>query len=384
LSNDQQEVIELCQSLVRIQSYNPPGNEREIAEFIAGFLQNAGLRVELVKHDPRRASVLAILNGTGKQPGLLYSAHMDTVPVGAQAWEHAPFSGDIADGKLWGRGSADMKGGAAAIMMAAKNMAKPGKSLKGNLVLAFSADEEVGLTGASEMAKNPYMEGLGAVLVAEPTSNDLVIAEKGSLWLEITTQGKTAHGSMPHMGINAISMMRQLLDELEKMPVQFETHPLLGNFTISINTLSGGFKTNVVPDLCIATVDMRTVPGQDNQAIYRQVLDLATDLEKHIPGFRAEIKTINPSSPPLYTPSSHPIVLQFASVLHEITGTQPDMKGVSYYSDAGIYVPELHLPMIICGPGAAELAHQPNEYVEIDKLLEAAQIYTQAATRFLI
>lgn len=378
-----EDVVEVCQKLVRIQSFNPPGNEREIAQFIAEYLLAAGLQVELVELNPQRASVLALLKGSGEHPGLLYSAHIDTVPVGTQSWEHDPFSGDIAEGKLWGRGAADMKGGAAAMMIAAKNLNQSLQALKGDLVLAFSADEEVGLSGAFAMAKHPFLQNLNAVLVAEPTSNELVLAEKGSLWIEITTYGKTAHGSMPQLGINAISMMRIFLDELEKMPILFEPHPLLGDFTLSTNTIVGGFKTNVVPDLCTATVDMRTVPGQDNRAIYQQAVDLAANLEKRIAGFRAEIKTINPSAPPLSTSPDELVVKQFASVLHEITGKRPDFKGVSYYSDAGVYVPGLKIPMIICGPGAAGMAHQPNENVEIDRLLESAQIYTLAALKLL-
>ncbi len=376
------DVVALCRDLVRIKSVNPPGDERPIAEFVGNVLRDAGLSVELLPHDGTRASVLARLPGSGERPGLLYSAHLDTVPVGAEPWLHDPFAGEVAEGKVWGRGAADMKGGLAAMLTAARVLAQAHTALRGDLVLALTAGEEVDSLGAAAVAARSDLGPLSAIIVSEPSDNDVYVAEKGALWLEITTRGKTAHGSMPDLGRNAISMMVPLLAELERLNIPYKDDSLLGGFTRSVNTISGGVKTNVVPDLCTATVDMRTVPGQDHAAIVRQVELLAERLARDIPGFRASVRVVNDRQP-VMTPVDHPLVQQFVGIVAEITGTTPQPKGVRYYTDAATLAPALGLPMIICGPGQAGLAHQPNEYVEIHKLVEAARIMTLAALRLL-
>jgi succinyl-diaminopimelate desuccinylase len=232
------EVVSLCRDLVRFKSVNPPGDELEIAEYVAGVLREAGLTVEMVPHTPTRASVLARLKGSGEMPALFYTGHLDVVPVGAEEWLHDPFEGDMVEGELWGRGASDMKGGNAAMIAATKVLATANFPLKGDLILAFTAGEEGEQLGAAEIAARPDLAPVQAVVVAEPSYNDVYVAEKGAFWLQITTHGKTAHGSMPHLGQNAIMMMVALLSELDSLAVPYEEHPLLGGFTRSVNTIT--------------------------------------------------------------------------------------------------------------------------------------------------
>ena len=229
-----------------------------------------------------------------------------------------------------------------------------------------------------------HLEGvpIQAVLVAEPSSNEVYIAEKGVCWLKLTTYGKTAHGSMPDLGRNAILMMMTLLDEFQSLNVPYEVHPLLGHFTRSVNTIKGGVGTNVVPDQCEVTVDQRTVPGMDHNAIAQQVEELIADLEERIEGFRASVEVIN-DRVPVATSPDEPVVQQFYDAVETVVGKRPEPKGVNYYTDAVVFAPQLDLPMIICGPGQAGLAHQPNEYVEISKLVESAKIFTLAVAQML-
>jgi succinyl-diaminopimelate desuccinylase len=375
-------LVALCARLVQIRSVNPPGGELAIAEYVAGVLAAGGITTELIPHGPDRASVLARIAGRGEGPNLLYSAHLDTVPVGAEVWLHDPFGGEVADGKVWGRGAADMKGGLAAMIAAALALVKTGTSLAGDLILAFTAGEETDSMGAHAVAQRSDLGPVGAIVVSEPSSNELFVAEKGALWVELTTYGQTAHGSMPELGRNAVMMMVALLGELDRQSVPCDEHPLLGSFTRSINTIAGGVKTNVVPDRCTATVDMRTVPGQDHAALLHQIEALIADLSARQPGFQASIEVLNDNLP-LTTPPDHPTVARMASVIEAVTGRRPLPQGVRYYSDAVAYVPAFAAPMLICGPGQAGLAHQPNEYVEIDRLVESARILTLAATRLL-
>lgn len=376
------EVVNLCRDLVRFKSVNPPGDELEIAEYVAGALREAGLIVEVIPHTPTRASVLARLRGSGDVPALFYTGHLDVVPVGAEEWLHDPFGGEVIEGRLWGRGSSDMKGGDAAMIAAAKILAAADLSLKGDLILAFTAGEEGEQLGATELATRLDSIPVQAVVVAEPSSNDVYVAEKGALWLKITTRGKTAHGSMPHLGQNAITMMAALLSELDSLAVPYEEHPLLGGFTRSINTIAGGVKTNVVPDRCVVTIDQRTVPGQDHAAIARQVEELIADLAQRLPEFHASVEVINDRIPVASSPEES-VVQRFYDVVAEVTGRRPVPEGVNYYTDAAVFVPALQSPMIICGPGEARLAHQPNEHVEVAKLVEAAKIFILAAAQLL-
>jgi succinyl-diaminopimelate desuccinylase len=307
---------------------------------------------------------------------------LDTVPTGNEKWHHEPFDAEIAEGRIWGRGAADMKGGLAVLMMAAKALAEAKVPLQGDLIIAATAGEETDSLGALSIAARPDLGPVQAVVIPEPSYNDIYVAEKGALWLELTTRGKTAHGSMPDLGQNAIMLMVTLIHELQRLAIPCQEHPMLGGLTQSVNTIAGGMKTNVVPDHCVATVDMRTVPGQDHPAIVRQVEDLIADLSRRVPGFKASLSVINDRIP-IETSPEEPVVQSFADVVAELTGHRPVPKGVRYYTDAVAFVPALKTPMIICGPGDTGLAHQPDENVEVSKLLQAAKIYTLAAARLL-
>jgi succinyl-diaminopimelate desuccinylase len=377
-----QEVVDICCRLVSIKSFNPPGNELEIATFTHNYLTAAGLDSELIYHDAQRASVIARLPGNGAKKALLFSAHLDTVPVGAEQWLHLPYQAEISQGKIWGRGTADMKGGLAAILVAARAIAASGANLSGNLVLALSAGEEVTMLGAHALAQRPELKNLQGMMVAEPTANDLIIAEKGILWLEITTTGKTAHGSMPEYGRNAVRMMITLISELDRLEFPFQPHPLLGNFSRSLNTIRGGIQTNIVPDHCEITIDMRTVPGQDHAQIILQVQNVIDRLKSQDSDFSATLR-ITQIGTALATPPDDPMVITLGEIITHVTGTAPAPKGVRYFTDAAIYAPVSPAPIIICGPGPTELAHQPDEYVEVEKLQQAARIYTLAAYQLL-
>ncbi len=376
------EVAEICRDLVRLQTVNPPGNELASAEYVAAALKKSGAETELVKHGDTRASVLARLKGRGKAPALFYNGHLDTVPVGAEKWSHDPFGGEIAEGRIWGRGAADMKGGLAAMMTAMRVVAEAGVDSQGDLILAATAGEEIDSLGAREVAHRLAGEPIQALFIAEPTYNEIYIAEKGVFWVEVETFGKTAHGSMPEKGRNAVLMMVRIIQEFEKLEIPHKPHPILGGFTRSINTISGGVKTNVVPDYCAVTIDMRTVPGQEHGTILRQLETILQDLGRKDPDFRAAAKAIN-DHPSVETSPSEPVLQKFSSLVAEMTGKKPVWKGANYFSDAVGFLPVLKVPLILFGPGEPGQAHQPNEQVEISKLAEAARIFTVTAARLL-
>lgn len=372
------QVTDICRALVRFKTINPPGDELPAAEYVAGLLDKAGFEIRFVRHTETRASVIARLKGQGTAPALLLNGHLDVVPPGAAPWRYDPFEAQVDDGKIWGRGSADMKGGVAAILAAAQAIAQAQAPLNGDLIIAATADEEVKMEGARQVADCADLGPLQAVIIAEPTNNQMGLAERGVLWVQLETYGKTAHGATPHLGENAVMMMAHLLVELERLEIPHTPHPILGGFSRSINTISGGAKTNVVPDYCIATVDMRTVPGQNHQAILDQIEQLITTLQQRLAPFKARVSAAY-ELPPVETRESHPAVQAFARALTSITGRPAIPAQVRFATEAGIYVPTLGVPAIICGPGDPALAHQPDEHVEIEQLVQAAKIYALAA-----
>jgi succinyl-diaminopimelate desuccinylase len=380
---DEQALVRLTQELIRLRTINPPGDEALAAEFIAHRLQQAGMFAEVVSHaETGRASVVGGLRGSGQRPTLLLSGHLDTVPAG-ENWERNILSADVADGKIWGLGSTDMKAGVAALLMALQAIQHTGVTLRGDLLFAGTAGEEVDSMGAKRLVEQRKLGNVGAVVIGEPTANRVFTAEKGVLWLGLSTKGKTAHGSMPHLGVNAILHMTKLLQALEAARIPFQAHPLLGDFTMNVATISGGVKTNVVPDACRVTIDMRTIIGQDHQEILDLVRQLIDQLCADDPTLHAEVHAIT-ERVPIDVPFADPQVQAFVSVRDAVTGQRSQPAAASFATDGSVFVPAYNAPMVICGPGLPEKAHQPNEYVEIDKLVEAARIYTLAALDLLL
>ncbi len=379
---DADEIARLTRDLVRFDTTNPPGNERQAVEYIAAYLEPYGFEAQLLDHEPGRATLLARLKGKGARGAMVFNGHVDVVPVGAGSWQHPPFEGVIDDGKVWGRGSADMKGGVAAMMVAAKAIAQSNLPLEGDLILAATAGEEVDMIGAFRLAELPEATKWQAVIISEPTSNQLGLAERGVLWIEITTYGKTAHGSTPHLGVNAVMMMVKLLSEFEKLAIPFEPHAVLGDFTSSVNTIQGGVKVNVIPDQCSVMVDMRTLPGQDHNELLGRLEDFLRRLEAEIPHFKASIRVIH-ELPPAETSPHVPAVQKFLSAAKKAVGIQVPIVKVPFATESAIFVPALQVPTLIIGPGDPALAHQPNEYIEIGSMEIAARLYTAAAVELL-
>ena len=377
-----EDAVRFCGDLVRFDTTNPPGNELVAAQYVIDELAKFGFEGELIHEGEGRANCIARLKGSGEQPAVMFNGHLDVVPVGKEPWKHDAFGGEVVDGKLWGRGSSDMKGGIAAMMAAARAVAESGHPLKGDLVVACTAGEEVNMLGARTLVKYAGLGPLQAIIISEPTSNTLALAERGVLWPEITTHGKTAHGSTPELGINAVQMMLALLAEIEKNPVPFEPHPLLGNFTRSLNILQGGVKTNVVPDACTVVYDYRTVPGQDHELLIAQLEEICDRMKGTYPDFSATVRMLN-NLPAAETPESHEQVTKFKAAASEALGRPVELSVMKFASEACIFLPELNVASIVLGPGIAALAHQPNEYVEVDAMQEAARVYATAAIRML-
>jgi succinyl-diaminopimelate desuccinylase len=379
---DRDAVVRLTRELIRYPSVNPPGDEREVAEFLGAQMEALGLEVQLQPLTERRANVVGRIRGEG-DGHLILTGHLDVVPPGEQPWEHDPFGAEEVDGQIYGRGSADMKGGVAAMVSAAGALIRSGFRPKADLIIAATAGEEGGLVGAKQMLARDLLSGSRYLVVGEPSGLELFTGEKGVLWLEVQAFGRTAHGSMPWLGVNAVSYAARLIPRLEEYPFPFTESELLGRPTLSVNVIRGGNKTNVVPDACRFSIDMRTVPSQSHQSIIdgveRLALEVAAGFDE---GLRVEV-VVEQNAPPVETDPDDPLVEATLQTVQSVRGKPPRVGGVTYGTDAAVFSPGLRIPMVICGPGMPGMAHQPDEHVDIEQLVQAAEIYAGLARRLL-
>lgn len=374
------DAIELLQSLIRINTTNPPGSEFVIAKWLRDWLKKHDIESQIIEVETGRANLIVTFKGKKSDKALLYTGHMDTVPPGKQVWEYDPFEAEIVGDRLYGRGAADMKSGLAAMLYSLVLLKEEGIVPAHDVILLATAGEEVNCLGAKAFVASGGMKKVGASVVGEPSNGEVIIAHKGSAWLEIITHGATAHGSMPHLGINAIVRMNKILSRLAAYSFTIAPNKWLGMPTLSINRIDGGVATNVVPDTCTCQVDFRLIPGQTLQDALKIVGDIIDELKKQEPGFSAESKVLS-ACDPVECPEKHALIQIAQECADQNANKEVNVRGVNFYTDASILLQGRKLPVIFYGPGDDAQAHQPNEYVELEKYLAAIGFYTDFAQK---
>ena len=367
--------LDIARDLVRMDTRNPPGREVECAHYLGDMLAGAGLEVSYHEFAPGRTSLVAVLRGegdaaNGKKP-LCFGGHIDVVPLGAKEWSVDPFGAEIADGRLYGRGSTDMKSGVAAFVHAAMKLAADGARGCADIVLAICAGEETGCEGSSHLGRIGALGGMGAIVVAEPTANYPVLGHKGALWLRVETEGVTAHGSMPEQGVNAIYRAARAVTKLEDFDFNAKPHELLGRSTLNVGTIEGGQNLNSVPDRAAFTVDIRTLPDQDHDRI-------VSGLEGYL-GEDSRIGRIVDVGG-VHTPHTHPWIREVYALMEPVLGESIEPRGAPYFTDASALTPACgRPPTVILGPGEMHMAHQTDEYCPVAHIAQAAEAYEALA-----
>src|SRR5262245_28789876 len=256
------DAVELTRHLIRFDTINPPGNELPCVQYLGGLLEAAGFAIRYVPLAEGRANLIARIGGRAGEKPLCFSGHVDVVPLGAAPWSVAPFGAEIADGKVYGRGSTDMKGGIAAFVATAIELAPKLAGTPG-LVLVISAGDETGCEGVNQLvARQENVLGeAGARIVAEPTANRPLVGHKGVLWVEGISRGVTAHGSMPEQGDNAVYKAARVVGRLAALDLAEGRDITVGTPTLNVGWLRGGLNVNSVPDEARFGLDIRLVPG---------------------------------------------------------------------------------------------------------------------------
>ncbi|MGK7311175.1 MAG: ArgE/DapE family deacylase [Candidatus Longimicrobiales bacterium M2_2A_002] len=366
---DPSDPVTLARELVATPSVNPaldPGGagEAEIAELTAGWLRDWGFDVALPEAAPGRPSVLARLE-RGDGPSLILNGHLDTVGIDGMRFD--PFDPVIDDDRLRGRGSADMKGGVAAALAAARDAADRG--FRGTLIVALTADEEEAGRGARQLVA----DGLRAdgAIVCEPTGLDIMPAHKGFTWVELGFRGRAAHGSRPDRGVDAIrhaALFLARMEALESTLAARDRHPLLGTGSVHAGTIRGGTAPSVYPDSCTLTLERRTLPGEGLEAFHTEVEFALGELRSELPQLDASLEvTLHRDGSEI--PSHHPLVAAMLEAARS-TGLEPATVGMSAWVEASTFN-GAGIPALCFGPGRIEDAHSADESVAVDEIRAA-------------
>ncbi|MFP4624830.1 MAG: ArgE/DapE family deacylase [Gemmatimonadota bacterium] len=381
LSADDASPLALARALIATPSVNPslePGGagEAEAAELVSGWLRSWGFQVQRVEAAPGRPSVVARLDrGPGRS--LILSGHLDT--VGTEGMTVAPFDPVVRDGRVWGRGSADMKGGVAAALAAARELAAD--PFRGTLIVALTADEEEAAIGCRRLVDDGLRAD--AAIVCEPTELAITPAHKGFSWIRIDFRGQSAHGSRPERGVDAIrhaGLFLSRLDELESTIAQRKRHPLLGSGSIHAGTIRGGTAASVYPSSCELTLERRTLPGETPSAVRSEVEFLLAQLRSDVPSLNASLE-VTLHRPGTEVPPDHEIVQRLSRALRD-AGIEPRVTGMTAWVEASIFN-AAGTPAVCFGPGSIGEAHTAAESAPVDEIDAAHQVLLATAREFL-
>jgi succinyl-diaminopimelate desuccinylase len=395
---DADEVVELTRSLVRIPSVHRPGDpeatEARVADFVEAWLRREGFQVEIQAVASGRPNVIGWLGD--KRPGqksLLLEGHTDVVTEGDPAtWSYPPFGADLVDGRIYGRGTADMKSGLAAAMVAAAAFKRAGVGLRGKLVVGALVDEEDGMIGVRHLCGTPIGRELDAAIICEPEENELCLEQRGVIWARFRVRGKMAHGAMPEAGINPIAGLGRLLAAAPALERRLrkacEKSRHLKPPTVTPTIIQGpppkvGVpQSNVIPAVAETTFDIRLTPGITSDDI-RAELEAVCHAAAGQSGLKVEWEPVNAFRLATKVDPSEALVQAMIRGVKQATKRAPRYGGVPGSTDGTILRMQLGIPIVTCGPGDRLIPHQVDEFVSTDQVVEAAKIYVASALNYL-
>jgi len=395
-SINKNELISLIQDLVQIDSVIRPetGNtEHNVACYIIDWIRRE-LDIEpiICEVAPNRENIILTIDSGHPGPCLMIEGHMDVVSEGDKAaWKYDPFGAEIVDGRIYGRGSCDMKAGDAIALLIAKSFRRTDQPWIGKLRLGIVCDEEGMMIGIKHLIKNGYADDVDACLIPEPEENNLCISMKGAIRAIVRVKGKMAHGAMPLAGINPNTRLARIIlafEEYEKQEkIRCGVDPYLGlpsiTFTVIQSPPAGSpAQLNVMPAEAVAYIDIRTTPAQNHDAVKTKLQSILDELSGSDPDFKAELEFIE-DRPVVSISKDEPIAAISAQAYKDVTGKDPIWNGVPGATDGTFLSAWKNIPCIVNGPGPRHIPHQIDEYVEIDEAYECAKIYALTASRFL-
>ena len=376
------ETIGLLKDLIRINSVNPslvPGalGEVEIAEHVGEFMRGIGLMTRVEEVEPGRPNAVGVLRGTGGGPTLMLNGHTDT--VGVDYMKIDPLDPVIEEGRMYGRGTFDMKGGLAAILAAMKAVVDSGVELRGDLVVAAVCDEEYASIGTERVVEQFRAD---AAIVGEPTELNILIAHKGFAWIDVETRGVAAHGSAWQVGVDAIAKMGKVqvgLERLQEEALMKKRHALVGPPSVHSSTIQGGRELSTYPDRCRLKVERRLIPGENREKVDEEMRGLLSSIHEMDPKFDGSHEITFFRGPMEVSPEEE-ICQLLSDSAEEVTGERPVFVGGSGWLDTQI-IWGRGTPAVAFGPVGSG-AHSAVEYVEVDSVVKAARTLERVVHRF--
>lgn len=380
---DKDHLVGLLRHLIQVESYSPPGNEDAIAEILALELDAAGVPVEMQAVKPGRSNLLARI-GSQSGPTLMFNAHMDTVPAGdLSQWSAPPFSGELRDGRIIGRGAVDDKGGLAAMTTALITLQSLKVPLAGGLLFTAVMGEEVGHIGTAHLLRSGVQADM-AIVGEWSSAGQIALGYRGRVEARLSVKGRSAHGSRPEHGLNAIDLMAdRVLPAIKQLSFP---HTVSGIFvaphpTLAVTMIEGGVRPNMIPDHCSATLDMRLVTGQKAEDVCRDIETAAQTALQDVPGAEIAVDFEGATSPFL-TSQDTELVRALSQSVEEVTGSPARYFAKSGTSDANLIADQLGIPVVAYGPGNTT-GHAADEFIEVADLIAACEVYVLTAARLL-
>lgn len=372
---ERKRLLEIAQDLIRLESDSMQGHEGAVGGYIDTFYRRLGIESRKQICDGDRANIVARIPGKSDKHCIMYSGHIDTVPIGdAKLWKSAPLNPQIREGRLYGRGSCDMKGSIACAMYAAEYMQKHHLRPECSLLFVYDVDEENANLGLRQYLETP--DKADFVIVGEPTNLQPAVGHRGVMAFTVTIQGKSCHAGQAELGKNAVYAAADVIDAIRELQRDLEkiTQIYLGSPSIHVTQIQGGSKVNVVPDKAVLRIDRRLVFGEDEKSSSKQLaLVLEKVQEKSGCGCRMEVTTY---CPPGITDEGLP-ALRFISRLLDAKRMDSVPKAFEASCEAGMLQGKLGIPVVIWGPGSIEQAHKIDEFIELEQLYKGAELFTE-------
>lgn len=391
---DREAVIQLTKELVQIPSVyregEPDGNETKVAMYVADYLRSIGIETHVEEVVPGRPNVIGVVDSGKPGKTLLFEGHTDVVTEGNRdAWTYDPFSAHVENGRMFGRGTNDTKGNLACMITAVHSILQDKESFTGKIILCIPVDEEGMMLGIKHFIKQGWADDVDGAIICEPEENNVCIAQRGAMRIRVDIYGKMAHGAISWSGINPNWRMARLIVELEKL--EKEEQERLGEDpylkwpsitpTILQAPVKGDAQINVIPDHCMTTLDIRTVPSQDHEELVGKIEAIIEKLKAADPDFKVELTMLD-NRPATSTPKEDPVVVAAYEAVKAITGKEPIYNGVPGATD-GTFLHMHGVPIVTIGAGDRDVPHQIDEYIDLEELAETTAIYKEAALRFL-
>ncbi len=366
--------LDILQQLIRIQTPQPYGDEKNIIGYILSLFPDDHLEKIVIDHGENRASLILIMPGEDRSRKVALAGHLDTMPVGDRSlWTKAPFGAEFDGERVYGRGASDMKGGLTSMLLSAIAIQDSGTKPPVDVLYCFTADEEAGGTGAKTLIGGGYLKGIEELLLVKPTNEKIGLSEKGALWIRLSMYGKSSHAAMPEKGSNTIYSFFQLYEKISSLLKNGKSHSLLGNSTCVITSIKGGDMPSVIPEHVEGVLDIRTLPHVDHDEFIEEIDKIIARMKRGDVILDCTME-IMANRPPVGMHSHSPLLESLEQIYaqNEILWKK---TGINYFTDASILVPALGVPFVILGPGDEDFVHQTEEFVELSSVERMARVF---------